>query len=62
MVKRDDVQCREKPSASISCDFCEGGDVVLQEEKGITKSESWENWLRKIFSAFTNNHQPNIQL
>lgn len=33
MVKRDDVQCSERPSASISCDFCEGSDVVLQKEK-----------------------------
>ena len=36
MVKRDDVQCSERPFASISCDFCEGSDVVLQKEKGIT--------------------------
>lgn len=33
MVKRDDVQCREKPSASISCDFRKGSDVVLEKKR-----------------------------
>lgn len=32
-MKTDDVQCRESPSASISCDFRKGSDVVLQKEK-----------------------------
>lgn len=35
MVKRDDVQCSDKPSASISCDFRKGGDVVLKEKKEL---------------------------
>lgn len=33
MVNREDVQCRESPAASVSCDLREGGDVVLQRER-----------------------------
>ena len=40
MENREDVQCRENPAASVSCDFCKGGDVVLQRERN-SKVRVW---------------------
>lgn len=55
MVKRDDVQCREKPSASISCDFRKGSDVVLEEKREFHSQSPVETNSIKYFAYLTNN-------